>query len=148
MSFITSSACLHASQMQGYSAPVFSSPMAGPLPPFVVIVVARCSDSEHKQHRVLGGKNTWAKCKHTQAHTQMYADMHTLMLRCKSTEDTSQSLCPSSSHTSLCDSLLPSTLRRKIENQPRLCPVLYTHAFIHATLHIRTSNLCFPFLYV
>lgn len=65
--------------------------------------------------------------------------MHTLMFSCKSSEDTSQSLHPLSSHThttSLSDSLLPSTLRRKIENQPLLFHVLFTQTH---TLHFMSA---------
>lgn len=50
--------------------------------------------------------------------------------------------------TSLSDSLLPSTLRRKIENQPLLCPLtLHTHTHTH-TRYTSYLHQWFVCLYV
>ncbi len=92
ISLIIGSAYLHASHKQGSLAQVLAPLWFGPLSPFVVIVFTQSLDSECKQRCAPAGKNTQANV-NTHEHTpRTRADMHALTLRCKSSEDTSQSL--------------------------------------------------------
>lgn len=135
ISLITSSARSHASQMQGHSTPVFSSPMVPPSSPFCCHSLhTQSTSSKHKQHCAPAGEKHMGKCKHTQTHTPRCMRICTHLHSSVSSQRTRVNLCVprAVTHTtSLSDSLLPSTLRRKMENQPLLCSSIYTYTLMN-----------------